>query len=287
MTAALRHGIAEGDGIRLHTVTQGTGPLVVLLHGFPEFWYGWRHQIPALAERFQVVACDLRGYGDSDKPPGVNSYRMQHLTSDVLGLIRACGETRARIVGHDWGGDLAWHLAMDHGEAVERLVVLNCPHPAILEHHLRSNVRQMLRSWYVLAFQIPELPEFLIRRFCAGFVERAFRGLAVRADTFSDADLERYTEALLRPGALTAALNYYRAAVRERRRRDAPTHRVITCPTLLIWGEDDVALGKELTTGMEPWFENDLKIQIVPECSHWVQHEQPELVNAWLLEFLA
>ncbi|MBI3799352.1 MAG: alpha/beta hydrolase [Deltaproteobacteria bacterium] len=284
---SLQHGSAYVNGVRLHYVTQGTGKLVILLHGFPEFWYSWRHQIPALAEHFQVVAPDMRGYNESDKPAGVANYRLDLLTADVMGLIRAFGEERALIIGHDWGGGVAWTFAADYPQATERLIVLNCPHPDALQKQLRSNFRQLRRSWYMFFFQIPWLPEALFRLNRRRFVEQAFRGMAIRKEAFPDEDLQRYVEASAKPGALTAAINYYRAMFRDFLRRGERKFAKIACPTLLIWGEEDVALGKELTYNMEPYFTDRFEIKYIPRCSHWVQQEQPELVNQYMLEFLA
>lgn len=284
---AWQHGSAYVNGVRLHYVTQGEGVLVILLHGFPEFWYSWRHQIPALARQFRVVAPDLRGYNASDKPVGVANYRIDVLTADVRGLIRAFGEDKAIIVGHDWGGGIAWAFAADYPQATERLIVMNCPHPGAFQKQLRSNWRQLRRSWYMFWFQVPWLPELAIRLAARRFVEQAFRGWAIRKEAFSDEDLRRYVEAIQKPGALTAAINYYRAAFREVVRRGERKFAPITCPTLLIWGEEDVALGKELTYGMEPYFTNRFEIKYIPQCSHWVQQEQPELVNQYMREFLA
>ena len=284
---ALQHGSTYVNGVRLHYVTQGQGKLVVLLHGFPEFWYSWRHQIPELAKHFCVVAPDLRGYNDSEKPTGVSNYRVDVLTADVMGLIRAFGEEKAVIVGHDWGGGVAWAFAAEYPQATERLIVMNCPHPGPFQKHLRSNWRQLRRSWYMFWFQVPWLPELAIRLSARRFVEQAFRGWAIRKEAFSDEDLRRYVEAIQKPGVLTAAINYYRAAFREVVRRGERTFAQITCPTLLIWGEEDAALGKELTYDMEPYFTDRFAVQYIPRCSHWVQQEQPELVNQYMLEFLA
>jgi pimeloyl-ACP methyl ester carboxylesterase len=278
----------DANGIRIHCVTAGSGPLVLLLHGFPQFWYAWRHQIPALASRFKVVAPDLRGYNDTEKPRRVADYRTGVLAADVVGIVRAFGYEKAHLVGHDWGGGVAWTAAMQHAEAVDKLAVLNCPHPLLFVKALRSNVRQLGRSWYMFFFQLPALPELVFRLFPRGIVERTFRGLAVRKAAFTDEDLRRFREALEKPGALTAAINYYRATFRNfsamRELERAPTQ--IRSPTLVIWGENDVALGKELTDGMEPLFRGPLRIEYVRNCSHWVNEEQPELVNRLLLEFL-
>jgi epoxide hydrolase 4 len=283
-----KHEFVEANGIRFHYVTAGSGPLVVLLHGFPQFWYGWRHQIAALASRYRVVAPDLRGYGDTDKPKAVAAYRTSILAEDVAALIHALGEERAAVVGHDWGGGVAWTTALEHPEVVDRLCVLNCPHPRVFARHLRSNFRQLLRSWYVFFFQIPMVPELVFRIAPRRSVEQMFRKMAKRRETFSDQDLDEFRAALSKPGALTGAINYYRAAFRDFAAQRAvwADERKIAAPTLLIWAEDDVALGKELTIGMEPLFSDGFRIHYVPNCSHWVNEEQPELVNRLLLEFL-
>ncbi|MBM4258356.1 MAG: alpha/beta hydrolase [Deltaproteobacteria bacterium] len=286
MNESWQHGFAHVNGVRLHYVTQGDGPLLVLLHGFPEFWYSWRQQIPVLAKYFTVVAPDLRGYHESDKPVGVANYRVDTLTADVMSLIRAFGQEKAVIVGHDWGGGIAWAFAADYPQATEKLIVMNCPHPGPFQKHLRSNWRQLRRSWYMFFFQIPWLPEFGIRVNARRFVDQAFRGMAIRKEAFPDDELQKYVAAIRKPGAATAAINYYRAAFRETLRKGERHFAKITSPTLLIWGEEDIALGKELTYDMDEYFTNRFEVKYIPRCSHWVQQEQPELVNQYMLEFL-
>ncbi len=305
---ALEHRSIETNGIRLHCALDGDGPLVVLLHGFPECWYSWRHQIPALARRFRVVAPDMRGYNLSDKPPGVTSYALSELTADVFGLIHALGEREAVIVGHDWGGGVAWNVAMEHPAATRRLATLNCPHPAVFSQHLRSNPIQLARSWYMFFFQVPWLPETLLGLNDAWAIANAVRQSAVRREAITDEDLAVLRAAASQPGALEAAINYYRAVFRGPEmtaswpvwlRRffygDAPQPPArlriedwpkITTPTLVIWGEDDVALVKELTLGLEELVTGPLTRRFVPNCGHWVHQEQPDLVNGFLLEFL-
>ncbi|HSD10708.1 MAG TPA: alpha/beta hydrolase [Candidatus Binatia bacterium] len=284
-----KHDFVEANGIRFHYVTAGEGPLVLLLHGFPQFWYAWRHQVPVLAERFKVVAPDLRGYGDTEKPPRVADYRTGILAADVAALVGAFGCEKAHIVGHDWGGGVAWATALEYAAVVDRLVVLNCPHPILFAKALRSNLRQLARSWYMFFFQLPAIPELVFRLAPRRLVERVFRRMAIRPGTFSDEDLHQFKEALEKPGVLTSAINYYRATFRNlsviRELERSPT--TISCPTLLIWGENDVALGKELTYGMERLFTGPFRIHYVPNCSHWVNEEQPDLVNRLLLDFLA
>ena len=283
-THGLRHQYAIVNGIRMHYVEQGTRPLVVPPHGFPKFWYSWRKQIPALAAAgFRVVAPDQRGYNLTDKPRGVSSYNMGKLTADVAALIRHLGESEADIVGHDWGGGVAWAFAMAYPAMTRRLIVLNCPHPAAMARGLRT-ARQLLRSWYIFYFQIPYLPEAGFRFGSYRAIDQAFRGWAIRKDTFSDDDIRAYKEAAAQPGALTAAINWYRAAFRGGLRWTRPMPD-ITAPTLVIWAEEDRALGKELTYRMDRWVQN-LTIKYVPKTSHWVQQEQPGLVNSYLLEFL-
>lgn len=282
---AWKHEFIRANGIRFHYVTAGTGPLVLLLHGFPQFWYAWRRQIPDLARRFRVVAPDLRGYGDSDKPSRVSDYRAEVLAADVAGLIGALGEKKAAVVGHDWGGGAAWAAAVHRPEVVDRLVVLNCPHPLMMARAFRSDWRQLLRSWYMFFFQLPVLPERMLLRGGAAFLDGAFSGSAINKAAFTAADILEYKKALLKPGAASGALGYYRAAFRNPLALRGL--RNITAPTLLIWGEEDAALGKELTLGMEPFFESSFEIRYVPGCGHWVGEEQPELVNRLLLDFLA
>jgi pimeloyl-ACP methyl ester carboxylesterase len=265
------------NGIRLHWVEQGTGPLVLLLHGFPEFWYSWRRQIPVLAERFRVVAPDLRGYNLSEKPP--TGYDLNTLSDDVRELVRALGEERAHVVGHDWGGGVAWAYAMRFPEATGKLAVLNAPHPArFLEAARRP--RQLLRSSYMIFFQLPLVPEALLGANRAWAIARMLRRTAVRTEAFSDEDLERYREAMSRPGALRSALNYYRA-IRPNR---LPQDLTVRAPTLVLWGVHDQALGRELTEGLERWVP-DLTVRHL-DCGHWTQQELPEEVNEALLEFL-
>lgn len=265
------------NGIRLHWVEQGRGPLVVLLHGFPEFWYSWRHQIPVLAERFRVVAPDLRGYNLSEKPK--SGYDVETLTDDVLALVRHLGEERAYVVGHDWGGLLAWVYAIRFPEATHKLAVLNAPHPARFRELVRRP-RQFLRSTYVLFFQLPRVPELVLGANRGWLIGRMLRRSAVNKAAFSDEDIARYREAISRRGALTGGLNYYRAA----RLNRLPPDQTVRVPTLLLWGVHDVALGRELTEGLERWVP-DLTVQYL-ECGHWAQQEAPEEVNRALLAFL-
>lgn len=269
------------NNLGLHWVEAGSGPPVILLHGFPECWWMWRHQIQPLADAgFRVIAPDLRGYNLSDKPSGVSAYRMDRLVADVEGLIRATGEPRAHVVGHDWGGLIAWWMAMLSPERVHRLAILNAPHPQVFRREIRTP-DQMLRSWYAAAVQVPVIPEAAIRANDFALLERAFRASTVRQGAFTDEDIRRYKEAAGQPGALTAMLNYYRAAAR----RHAPRARRIDHPTLLIWGKRDQALSLRNTYGLERWVPS-IRIERIAEASHWVAEEVPERVAALLTGFL-
>ena len=275
--------------LSLHYVESGRSdagrPSVVLLHGFPEFWYSWRNQLPALAAAgFRALAPDLRGYNLSPKPPRVRDYRIELLAGDVAALIErdCCG--RAHLVGHDWGGVIAWHLAMHRPELIDRLVILNAPHPAAYLREIRRPP-QLLRSWYIGFFQTPWLPERTIAANDYASLRRLFRTDPARSGAFTDDDVARYVRAFKEPGALTAAINYYRAALRQGPGHFARSTRPITNPTLLIWGERDRYLVPELTRGLEEWVRN-LRVERLPGATHWVQHDEPARVNELLLQFL-
>jgi epoxide hydrolase 4 len=275
------HHTIELSGTRLHFVSEGDGPTILLLHGFPATWYTWNGVMSFLSRDFRVVCPDMRGYNLSGRPSGVSEYSAEKIAGDIVELLDLLGESRVSIVGHDWGGAIAYRLAAFYPERVSQLAVLNCPHPVALVHHMRSNFRQLRRSWYILFFQLPWLPEFLIRRDIDGFIRAAFRPLAA----FSSKELAHYREALLVPGALTAALNYYRASGRAVFGRPTKWPK-IECPTLLIWGEKDQALGLELTDDMERYFSGRLDKEFLPEAGHWVHSQEPEIVISLLADFL-
>ncbi|MEA5449416.1 alpha/beta hydrolase [Leptolyngbya sp. CCNP1308] len=281
-TVSRQHGFLSTNGLHLHYVSQGRGPLMLFLHGFPEFWYSWRHQLDAFSDRYTCVALDLRGYNDSDKPTGINAYRLEVLVEDVRGAIAALGYDQAVLVGHDWGGAIAWAFAYAHPELLQSLIVMNSPHPAKFSEGLRTP-QQLWRSWYIGAFQLPLLPELLLQAGDYWLIEQMFRGMAIDKTAFSDADLRAYKTAAAKPGALTAMVNYYRALMLGDQRRTAG--EILNIPTLLIWGEEDAALGKDLTFGTEAYVRH-LRLRYIPQCSHWVQQEQPHQVNALIDEWL-
>lgn len=278
------HGEAVVNGVRLHYVEAGAGPLVLLLHGFPDFHGGWRHQISALAAAgFRVIAPDLRGYNRSDTPPGVAAYRVECLVDDVVGLIRHAGEESAALVGHDWGGAIAFEAAMSYPGTIERIVVLNAPHPGRFARELRS-LDQLRRSSYVLAFQVPKLPEAILRARNFALLRRVFRRDPCRPGAFTEDDIEAHVAALSQPGTLTAAINYYRASFRSRLRTLRRSHP-INQPVLLIWGDQDRYLRRSLTEGLEKWIPG-IQVEHLPHASHWVQHDDPDRVNTLLIDFL-
>jgi pimeloyl-ACP methyl ester carboxylesterase len=284
--AAWEHGYATPAGVRVHFVAAGptTGPPVLLLHGFPEFWYGWRHQLPALAAAgFRAVAPDGRGYNLSDKPPRVADYAIERLVADVVGLARALGG-RVSLVGHDWGGVVAWFVAMRHPEVVERLAILNAPHPAAYFRELRRSLAQPARSWYTVFFQLPWLPEAVALAGDCAVMRQTLRRDPARPGAFSDRDVAEYVRAWSHPRAMTCAINYYRAAFRNLSLVRDRTER-IDCPTLLVWGMRDRYLVPALADGLETWVPQ-LRVERLPHASHWVQHDEPDTVNRLLIEFL-
>jgi epoxide hydrolase 4 len=264
--------------LALHVVSAGSGAAVLLLHGFPEFWYSWRHQMPALLQAgYRVLVPDLPGYNFSDKPRGVSAFRGQLLVEDIAGLVRSQANGKVRVVGHDWGGALAWALAGLHPELVERLVILNAPHPNLFGKALRRP-KQLARLWYMFFFQLPVLPERRMSK--RSSIARALRGSAKVKGAFTDEDVARYVEAFRRPGAATASIDYYRAAFRRARQR-LPR---IDAPTLVLWGEDDPVLGLDLLGGLEEHVPRR-RIHRVRGAGHWVQNEKPDEVTRELLRF--
>jgi pimeloyl-ACP methyl ester carboxylesterase len=276
----------EVGGKRFHAIVAGPqdAPLAVLLHGFPEHWYSWRSQIPALAEAgFRVVAYDQRGYNRSDKPRGVSAYTSDELTADIMRIIRALGYETAVIVGHDWGGAIAWSFAMHYPEATERLIVMNAPHPKAMQRELQAGWEQRSMSWYMLFFQIPIIPEAILTFSPPMTAQFFFEKSALCPGAFTSAELDTMAVALAQPDSMTAMINWYRAMLRHPSSR--PSQNINT-PTLLIWGEGDMALSKGLTYDLDEWV-SELEVCYIPECGHWVQNEAPGEVNRMMLEFLA
>jgi pimeloyl-ACP methyl ester carboxylesterase len=271
----------------MHYVEAGQGPVVVLLHGFPETWWSWRYQVQPLVDAgFRVVAPDLRGYGDtsSDGP-----FDLDTVAGDVCALIESLGaEKRVKLVGHDWGGAVAWHVASTRPECCEQLVVLNCPHPARMREALltRPSWAQLKRSWYMFMFQLPLLPEWLLTRQDAGNLVRMLRSTALQRTNFSAEELRPFRDAIQRPGAAKSMVGWYRAAVREGLSGKAQRYPLITAQTLMIWAMSDSALGyDELVPGTER-YASRLTVKTIEACGHYVQAEQPGKVNPLVIDFL-
>ncbi|WP_341962959.1 alpha/beta hydrolase [Planococcus maritimus] len=276
----------ETNGIRLHTAVAGPeqGELVVFLHGFPEFSYGFHHQMEALAAQgYHVVAPDQRGYHLSDKPERIEAYTIDQLRDDIIGLIEAFGETSAVIVGHDWGGAVAWHLAATHPDYVNKLIAINIPHPAAMPRVFMKNPMQWVKSSYMAFFQLPEVPERLMAANDFEWMAQAMKGTA-RRGAFTEQELARYREAWGQKGALSGMLNWYRA-LRKGSLNQIPI-RPVEVPTRILWGVGDPFLSPMLATESLK-FCTDAELVWIGEATHWVQHEQPVIVNRLIQEFIA
>lgn len=276
----------RGCDVELHVARSGPreGPAVILLHGFPENWNSWRHQIEPLAKAgFHVIAPDMRGYNLSERPTHRDEYRLRLLIDDVAEIVRATEHRKAYIVGHDWGGVVAWTFAGAYPELTHKLVIMNAPHLYLYRKALRKHY-QIFKSWYVAMFQIPGLAEKLLSADNYGALRRLFANGPARPGAFSTDDIDAYIVAASQPGALTAMLNYYRAM------RDAGSKAIgraarIECDTLVIWGDRDTALSVRLLDDIED-VAPLARVRRIPDAGHWVQNEAPGTVNQWLLDFL-
>jgi pimeloyl-ACP methyl ester carboxylesterase len=281
----------EANGLSFMVDEAGEGDdVALLLHGFPESRFSWRHQLPLLAGLgWRAIAPDLRGYGQSSRPARTADYAIGHLVEDVAALFEAAGARRRLLIGHDWGAGIAWAFALERRLPLDGLVIMNVPHPAVLARVMRASWRQPLRSWYMAFFQLPALPEAMLTANRGRAIERAFTGMAVDRSRFPPEVTQVYRDNALIPGAMTAMVNYYRAnGSLLGRWRTAPP--MIEVPTLMIWGEEDAALGIENTEGYDDLV-RDFSLHRLPGVSHWVQQEAPEQVNdilgAWIKERLA
>ncbi|KAL6769987.1 hypothetical protein ACKKBG_A33145 [Auxenochlorella protothecoides x Auxenochlorella symbiontica] len=290
----LHHSWLVANGIRLHTVRAGPStstppkPVMVFIHGFPEAWFSWRHQLEHFKQEYDVVAFDMRGYNESDKPLGIDSYLMRLLVSDVVTIIKSVSPDRqVTLVAHDWGGVIAWVLARAHPELLSHLVVLCAPHPSnFLE---KMTTAQMLKSWYIFFFQVPWIPEAVLSDDNFVFIQKMFtsRKMGLRnRDRISPEEIARYKVAASRPGALTSMINYYRALYRYDPRYPKPKKGKLKVPTLLMWAEDDGAFTPKVFEDTEAHVE-DLTTIGLSDCSHWAQQDRPDLVNRHITEFLA
>jgi epoxide hydrolase 4 len=277
---------AQIGGVKLHYATAGDGErLVVLLHGFPEFWYSWRHQLADLSDRYTVVAPDLRGYNWSDKPPRISDYEMDNLVDDITGLIRHFGRENAAVIGHDWGAGVAWAIAMKQPEYLWKLGALQVPPFAVWRKNL--TLKQLLASWYMFFFQIPALPEFLLRQGDFALLRNALRNSTFNKDVFTDEIIKEYKKAWSEPFALTAMLNYYRANFFQRFTSQSSVAQKIKVPTLFIYGEKDQAVLPETVKNVRQMIDAPFSELRIPDAGHWVQQEARLEVTDALREFLA
>ncbi|AHM60770.1 putative hydrolase [Flammeovirgaceae bacterium 311] len=272
------------NGIRLHVIEAGRqdGEILLFLHGFPEYWWGWRHQISYFAQLgYRVVAPAQRGYHLSSKPAQTKAYGMKHLTDDVAALIRQLPKQKVNLVGHDWGGAVAWAMALRYPELLHKLIVLNLPHPQVMRRSFVKWPKQLLKSWYIGFFQLPLLPEKLLSRHNFKLLTKTMMASS-KEGTFSQEDMLRYKQAWQQPGALKAMINWYRAALSG----TLKLNHLVTTPTLLIWGKQDQFLSHEMAPASIEKCEKG-RLEMIPDATHWVQHEKSELVNKLILEFIS
>lgn len=285
------HKYADVNNIRLHYVTAGKGKLIMFLHGFPEFWYEWKNQLAEFGRDYQAVAPDMRGYNLSSKPIEVEQYRMKYLIGDIRALAEHLGYKKFILVAHDWGGGVAWPFAMRHSEYLEKLLIINAPHPVTFIRELRDNPAQRKASQYILVHRTPEAEDILVRNNYALLVSSLLED-GIKKGYFTEQDRKAYIEAWSQPGALTGGLNYYRAAhlgsftgESEDSLSANPSLFMVAVPTLVIWGEKDKYLLTGNLVGLEKYV-SKLTIKRIPDGSHWVIHEKPGLVNSYIREFI-
>ena len=277
------------NGIALHVVLAGpaSGKPLILLHGFPEFWFAWRRQIDHFVSAgYRVIVPDQRGYNLSDKPAGIANYSIDLLARDVVGILDTVAASKAFVVGHDWGAAVTWYLAARYSDRVHRTAMLSVPHPRVFMKNLIMNPAQLRRSWYIFFFQLPWLPEFILRRRDWALLVRLLRNTSPPG-IFSDSDLERYKESWARKEAVTAMLNWYRAAVlRPSKLALDPKASRVKVPALLIWGKHDQFVGEAMVRESLRYCD-DGHLEMLETATHWVQHEQPAQVNTLLSQFFA
>jgi pimeloyl-ACP methyl ester carboxylesterase len=294
-TYNFRDGYAEVNNVRLHYVSSGEGKMIMFLHGFPEFWAEWENQLLEFGRDHLAVAVDLRGYNLSSKPDGVENYSVAHIAKDLKALAEHLGQNKFILVAHDWGGGVAWYFANRYPDLLDKLVIINSPHPAVFARELLNNPAQRKASQYMLLFRTPEAEELLSKNNYSYLLDALTKGKSKRK--MSEDERKRYIEAWSQPGALTGGLNYYRVSPvypptspddENRLKAIANIDRskfAVTVPTLVIWGELDTALTTGNLKGLEDYVSN-LTIERIPDGSHWVINEQPELVNSLMREFI-
>jgi pimeloyl-ACP methyl ester carboxylesterase len=286
MGTPIRTAFVKANGLTFEVDQCGSGDkFALLLHGFPESKFSWRYQMPLLADLgYTVWAPNMRGYGKSSKPGAVGDYHIDHLVADAAALIDAAKGKDTLLMAHDWGAVVAWNFAIRKVRPLERLVIMNVPHPACMVRELRTWA-QRKKSWYIFFFQIPWLPERVLAARGAQAIARAFSDMAIDKNRFPPAVTDEYRRNALEPGALKAMINYYRAGVRAGEKAMNPAPGTVDTPTLMIWGEEDTALSKATTIGTDQYVK-DLTLRYLPGVSHWVQQEAPETVNAMIEAWL-
>ena len=282
--SALSHREISTNGIRLHVVTAGPedGPMVLMLHGFPEGWWSWHRHIGPLAERgYLVVVPDQRGYGPSDKPSRIRDYRMEPIVADALGLADHFGRATFDVVCHDWGGFVGWWLATEHPDRVASFCVMNVAHPRVFARALRTPA-QLRRSWYMFAMQVPGLPEWLLtRNDHARLVEAMVKNVV--HPVFDERDIEQYRECWRQPGCVPGMVAWYRALFRK---PELPSRRRVTVPSRIVWGKQDEALGFEMVAPSARWCDR-VEVTVIEDAGHFVQHDAAAEVEAILASWLS
>lgn len=282
---SIRFDFAQVGGLRLHYAAAGEGDeLVLLLHGFPECWYSWRHQLPVLGEKYTVVAPDLRGYNLSDKPADRSDYDLDRLADDAIGLIHHFGREKAAVIGHDWGAAIAWHLGFNYPQYLTKLGAFQIPPPMIWKRNF--SMRQLAASWYMLFFQLPYIPEYLISANDFALLKRALKTTTAEPGVIGKDDIGVYRDAWKEAGSISAMLNYYRANVFGRLLGPSVTEKRISVPTLFVYGQQDQAVLPESVRGVGDVIEAKFDQFLVPTAAHWIQQEIPNEINDILLEFL-
>jgi pimeloyl-ACP methyl ester carboxylesterase len=282
----IKFDYAQIGAVNLHYAKAGDGEkLAILLHGFPEFWYSWRHQLAALSDEYTVVAPDMRGYNLSDKPPNVGDYSIDKLVDDVTGLIRYFGRENAAVVGHDWGAAIAWAVALKHPEYVSKLVAMQVPPASVWRKN--QTFDQFLASWYMFFFQIPILPEYILKLDDYAWLEKALRKTTAERDVFTPEDIAEYKKSWREPFALPAMINYYRANILKRFIGKTKPEAKIKVPTVFIYGEKDKAILPETVKGVGEAVDAPFEEFRIPDSGHWVQNEAKNRVNEILRDFLA
>lgn len=282
----MTHEYADVNGIKLHYVKAGNGKkLIIFVHGFPEFWYEYKNQLQEFSKsgEYTVIAPDMRGYNLSSKPDSVKEYQVKYLVEDLRQLSEKLDFKKFTMVAHDWGGVIAWRFAINHPDYLDKLVIINAPHPAIFQKELAQNPEQQKASAYMTVFQDPQAEKTLSANNYKQLVETVF-GQDLKERNFTEADMQEYQKAWSQPGALTAGLNYYRAFFAFGFGFENSSY-IVNVPTLVIWGEKDKYLMNSNLSGLEEYIP-DLTIKRLPEGSHWIIHEKPELVNTYIKEFI-